>query len=69
MRFTMAVDDGDATRFSLREPFRSERWKDNVLNCQTQRAVKVWLSKGVHRLTLTALDENIVADQWQLTQE
>ena len=69
MRFTMAVDDGDATRFSLREPFRSERWKDNVLNCQTRRAVKVWLTKGAHRLTLTALDENIVADQWQLTQE
>jgi hypothetical protein len=69
LRFTMTIDGGEPTLFSLREPFRSERWKDNVLNCQTKRAVKVWLTKGVHQLTLTALDENIVIDPWQLTQE
>ena len=69
LRFSMTIDGGEPTLFSLREPFRSERWKDNVLNCQTKRAIKVWLTKGVHQLTLTALDENIVIDQWQLTQE
>jgi hypothetical protein len=69
LRFTMTVDDGESTLFSLREPFRSEQWKDNVLNCQTRRAVKVWLNQGVHRLTITALDENIVVDQWQLSQD
>ena len=69
LRFTMTIDGGESVLFSLREPFRSERWKDNVLNCQTRRAVKVRLTKGVHQLTLTALDENIVIDQWILTQE
>jgi hypothetical protein len=68
LRFTTTVDDGKPTLFSLREPFRSERWKDNVLNCQTRRAIKVWLNKGLHRLTITAFDENLVVDQWQLSQ-
>ena len=66
LRYSVAVDDGETTVFSLKEPFRSEPWKQNVLRQQTLRQVKMPLAKGSHTLTLTALDEHIVIDQWML---
>ena len=63
LRFSVSVDDGEETVYSLKEPFRSERWKQNVLSGQTRRETKVHLAKGIHRLTIRALDDHIVVDQ------
>ena len=63
LRFSVSVDDGEETVYSLKEPFRSERWKQNVLNGQARRETKVYLAKGTHRLTIRALDDHIVVDQ------
>ena len=63
LRFSVSVDDGEETVYSLKEPFRSERWKQNVLNGQARRETKVHLAKGTHRLTIRALDDHIVVDQ------
>ncbi len=63
LRFSVSVDDGEETVYSLKEPFRSERWKQNVLNGQARRDTKVHLTKGTHRLTIRALDDHIVVDQ------
>ncbi|MDE6379709.1 MAG: hypothetical protein K2L11_04485, partial [Muribaculaceae bacterium] len=64
VRFSVSVDGGEPTVFSLKEPFRSERWKQNVMRGQTVRIVPVELQPGKHTLEVKALDDNIVVDQW-----
>ena len=59
----MSVDTQEPITYSLKEPFRSERWKLNVLSGQTVRDTKAHLSKGSHTLTIRALDDHIVIDQ------
>lgn len=63
LRFSVSIDGAEPAIYSLKEPFRSERWKQNVLNGQTVRDTKVSLSKGQHTLTIRALDDHIVLDQ------
>lgn len=63
LRFSVSIDGAEPAIYSLKEPFRSERWKQNVLNGQTVRDAKVSLSKGQHTLTIRALDDHIVLDQ------
>ena len=67
LRFSVRVDTQEPVTYSLKEPFRSERWKLNVLNGQAVRDTKASLSKGSHTLTIRALDDHIVVDQihWQ----
>ncbi|MBR6285657.1 MAG: glycosyl hydrolase 115 family protein [Bacteroidaceae bacterium] len=66
LRFSISIDGLPPTMFSLKEPFRSERWKDNVLRCQALRNVHAHLETGTHTLTIHALDEGIVVDEWKL---
>ena len=63
LRFSISIDGQGPTVYSLKEPFRSERWKQNVLNGQAVRDTKVHLSKGSHTLIIRALDPHIVVDQ------
>lgn len=63
LRFSVSIDGQAPTVYSLKEPFRSERWKQNVLNGQAVRDTKAHLSKGGHTLTIRALDHHIVVDQ------
>ena len=66
IRFSVSIDGGEETIFSLKEPFRSERWKRNVLRAQTLRDLPISIEKGTHTLTIRALDDHIVFDQWIL---
>ena len=66
LRFSVSVDGAEPKVFSLKEPFRSERWKQNVLRQQAIRELPVSLSKGQHTLIIKALDNHIVLDQWML---
>jgi hypothetical protein len=63
LRFSVSIDGDTPEIFSLKEPFRSERWKTNVLCGQAVRQIKVHLSKGRHSLVIRALDEHIVVDR------
>ena len=67
IRYSVTVDDMPAVVWSLKEPFRSEEWKRNVLRNQALRHQTVHLSSGSHQLTIKALDDHIVVDQWKLT--
>lgn len=69
LRYSISVDDGMPVVFNLKEPFRSEQWKLNVLRGQARRSQQVHLAKGSHTLTITALDEHIIIDQWWLDGE
>ena len=67
LRYSVSIDDQDYMKpdtISLKEPFRSERWKLNVLRGQALRKTPVHLTKGDHRLYVTALDDHIILDQW-----
>jgi len=67
LRYHVKIDDKEPVIHSLKEPFRSERWKLNVLSGQAVREQKIRLDAGTHRLTIQALDDHIVIDQWKLT--
>ncbi|MDE6552960.1 MAG: glycosyl hydrolase 115 family protein [Muribaculaceae bacterium] len=64
VRLSVSVDGGEPVVFSLKEPFRSEQWKQNVLRGQTIRTVPASLEAGRHTVEIKALDDNIVVDQW-----
>lgn len=67
LRFSVSVDGAEPTVFSLKEPFRSERWKLNVLRGQAVRELKLdALKSGKHQLVIKALDDHVVLDQWMI---
>jgi len=66
IRFSISVDGGEERVFSLKEPYRSERWKQNVLRGQAVRTMTVILSAGKHQVVVKALDEHIILDQLML---
>lgn len=67
VRYSVRVDDGETVEHDLKELFRSERWKENVLRGQARRVQTLpTLSKGTHTLTITAIDPHIVIDQWMI---
>ena len=66
LRFSVSVDGGQPTEFSLKEPFRSERWKTQVLRGQALRDLPVELSAGEHTVEIKALTPHIILDQLML---
>ena len=66
LRFSVTIDNEQPVVYSLKEPFRSERWKQNVLSGQAVRNTKVHLHQGHHTITLRALDDHIVFDQLRI---
>ena len=66
LRFCVSVDDRQSVVYSFKEPFRSERWKQNVLSGQAVRNTKVHLHQGHHTITVCALDNHIVFDQLRI---
>lgn len=66
LRIAVSINNAEPQVFSLKEPFRSERWKQNVLRAQTVREMPVRMRKGSHQITIKALDHHVVVDQWML---
>ncbi|NPD91033.1 hypothetical protein HPS56_01425 [Prevotella sp. PMUR] len=67
LRFSVSVDNETGESFSLKEPFRSERWKQNVLRGQALREVELkGLKAGNHVLRIKAETPHIIVDQWMI---
>lgn len=66
LRYSVSIDGGESQIISIKEPFRSERWKQNVLRGQAVNRTSLRLSKGKHQLTIKAIDNHIVVDQWMI---
>ena len=64
IRFSVSVDGGAPQVVSIKEPYRSDRWKENVMRGQAVVTVPVELAAGAHTLTLAAVDDHIIFDQW-----
>jgi len=66
IRFAVSIDGGEKKVFSLKEPYRSEQWKLQVLRGQAVRTLEQKLGWGTHTLTIEALDDHIIVDQWMV---
>ena len=66
LRYEVAIDGQQPVVVSLKTPFRSEQWKQNVLRGQALTKTPVRLTKGTHTLSIKALDDHIIADQWMI---
>ncbi len=66
LRYSVSIDGGQPVVISLKEKFRSKKWKVNVLRGQALYQTKVNLAKGKHTLVIKALDNHILIDQWML---
>ena len=66
IRYAVSIDGGTPVVYSLKEPYRSEGWKTNVLRGQALRTLDIDLSQGEHTLTVTAVDNHIIMDQWMI---
>ena len=66
IRYSVSIDGQQPVVISMKEKFRSERWKQNMLRSQALRQTPVKLSKGKHTLEIKALDNHILADQWMI---
>lgn len=66
LRYSVSIDGQEPVVYSLKEEYRSERWKTNVMRGQALRSENIRLSAGSHTLVITALDDNIIADQWMI---
>lgn len=66
IRYAISIDGGEPIVYSLKEKFRSERWKQNVLRGQAVRSENIHLTAGRHTLEIKALDSHIIVDQWMI---
>jgi len=66
LRYEVRIDDQTPIVISLKEPYRSEQWKKNVLRCQALKQTPIHLTKGSHKLYIKALDDHIIVDQWMI---
>ena len=66
LRYSVQIDDREPVVLSLKTPYRSESWKQSVLRGQALQSTPVTLAEGRHTLTIQALDDHIIADQWML---
>lgn len=67
LRFSVSIDGGKPTVFNLKEPFRSEPWKQQVLRGQAVKTLRLKdLKAGEHTLVIQALDPHILVDQWMI---
>lgn len=66
IRFSVSIDGAPPVVLSYKEGFRTESWKVNVLRGQAIRNCEVYLKAGKHTLTITALDNHVVIDQWMI---
>ena len=66
LRYEVRIDDQAPVVISLKEPYRSEQWKRNVLRGQALKQTPIQLTKGSHKLHIKALDDHIIIDQWMV---
>lgn len=66
VRYAISIDGGQEQIISFRVKYRSSEWDSNVLRGQAVAVTPLILSKGQHTLTIRALDDHVVIDQWMV---
>lgn len=65
-RVAISIDGGVPFVHDLHEARLSPRWRVNVLRGQAVRSDDIRIATGRHTLTIKALDDGIILDQWMI---
>ena len=66
MRVSVSIDRGEPVICQLKEVYHSKDWKFDLWRGQTLKSFYVTLPGGSHNVTIKALDDNVMIDQWVL---
>lgn len=66
MRVSITIDEQDPIVISLKDAYNHSAWKMDVWRGQIRKSFFTTLCKGNHKVTIKALDEGIILDQWIL---
>lgn len=69
LRFEVVIDGQKKADVSIREQGRTEQWKQNVLRGQVVKSIPMNIGFGTHTLTIKAIDNNLIIDQWMLSDD
>ena len=66
MRVSVSIDRCEPVICQLKEIYNSKDWKFDLWRGQTLKSFYVTLPDGSHNVTIKALDDNVMIDQWVL---
>lgn len=68
IRISVQLNNSEPQIISFKEnpTTRTEAWKQNVLRGQALRTTNHTIQKGKQTLTITAIDDHVIIDQWML---
>ena len=66
MRVSVSIDRAEPVICQLKEVYNSKDWKFDLWRGQTLKSFYVTLPDGSHNVTIKALDDNVMIDQWVL---
>jgi len=66
IRYSVQIDQEPPRIISFKQTGRTDQWKLNVLRGQAVEVTPSRLTRGIHTLTVTALDDQIILDQWMV---
>ena len=66
MRVSVSIDRGEPVICQLKEVYNTKDWKFDLWRGQTLKSFYVTLPGGSHNVTIKALDDNVLIDQWVL---
>ena len=66
MRVSVSIDHAEPVICQLKEVYNSKDWKFDLWRGQTLKSFYVTLPGGSHNVTIKALDDNVMIDQWVL---
>ena len=66
MRVSVSIDRGEPVICQLKEVYNSKNWQFDLWRGQTLKSFYVTLPGGSHNVTIKALDDNVMIDQWVL---
>ena len=66
MRVSVSIDRAEPVICHLKEVYNSKDWKFDLWRGQTLKSFYVTLPGGTHNVTIKALDDNVMIDQWVL---
>ena len=66
MRVSVSIDNAEPVVCQLKETYGSKQWKLDLWRGQALKSFYVTLPSGNHTITIKALDDNVIVDQWVL---
>ena len=66
IRYAVSIDGSKERSVSFKVNYHSQQWSKHVLRGQAVAVSPLYLTKGEHTLSIRALDDHVVVDQWMI---